>query len=196
MSRSDDLLRLVQWHLARRRDVQIQDVYKLLYQGVYGAEHILLNMDRARIFLEEEWGRTVPNAAEVLTEPVSLQGDIIRVNISRCRAEGLSCGDLWLVFQRSNKQVGNVDDLQNIWHEFGEFCTMALLPFNHEAVVNFGRQVRQDGFPARHHSEAYRQANHPAYRVVSKREFIILGIHAEDNFEKSHNDVNYKDDFK
>jgi hypothetical protein len=181
MCNSDDLRRLLQLHLARRRDVQIQDVYKLLYQGVFGAEHILHNVDRARVFLEEEWERTAPNEAEVLTESVSLVGDIIRVNISRCRAEGIHCADLWLVFQSSNEVIGNTGDLRNIWQEFSELSRLELLPFDHEAVLNFGRQVEQEGFPARHHSEAYRQANRPAYRVVKKHEFDALGIHTEDD---------------
>ena len=160
MCRSDDLLRLLQGHLARRCDVQIQDVYKLLYQGIFGAEHILQDMDRARTFLEEEWERTAPNAAEVLTEPVSLLGDIIRVNISRCRFEGIRCSDLWLAFQRSNDAVGRAEDLRKIWQEFGELCSFGLLPFDNEDVMRFGRQTEQEGFPARHHStESHRKEN-------------------------------------
>jgi hypothetical protein len=181
MCHSDDLLRLLQGHLARSRDVQIQDVYKLLYQGIFGAEHILHDLDRARTFLEEEWARTAPNAAEVLTESVSLSGDIIRVNISRCRAEGIHCADLWSAFRRSDERRGSAEDLQRLWQAFSELCHSGILPFDYEAVIHFGRQVEREGFPARHHSEAYGRANRPAYRVVKKCEFDALGIHAEDD---------------
>lgn len=171
MSNNDQLLRLLRGHLALRRQVQIQDVYKLLYQGVFGGEHLLADHERARAYLQEEWQRTAADPSEPLTEPVAIDGGIVRANLSRCRAEGFSCDDLWWIFVQSNEGTGNADELRNLWREFGELCRRKLLPFEAEAVIRFGEQVEVENYPARHHSPEYRQANRPAYRIVRRRLF-------------------------
>ena len=174
MSTDEQLLRLLRGHLYHRREVQIQDIYKLLYQGVFGAEHLLSDYARARAYLQEEWQRTAADPSELLTEPAAIDGEIIRVNLSRCRADGLSCDDLWRIFVQSNKGSGSTEELRHLWSEFGELCRRKLLPFEAAAVVRFGEQMEAENYPARHHSSEYRQANRPAYRIVRRRVFNAL----------------------
>ena len=54
-SDSEKLFELLSFHLKNHASLAIQDIYKCLYQGVYGAEHLLKHPQKAHDYLLEEW---------------------------------------------------------------------------------------------------------------------------------------------
>ena len=175
MQHNKALFELIQWHLREHGDVEIQDIYKLLYQGIFGAEHLLKDAERAKKYLEQEWVRVPAEHSEVLLEPASTDGRIVRANLRRCKAEGLSIKELWTIFYRSVDQVhANIKEFEQTWQHFEELCRATKLPFDANHVRKFGSQARSENWPAKHHTDAYRRANYPAYRIVLKNEFEKL----------------------
>ncbi|MDZ7346148.1 MAG: hypothetical protein ONA69_05065 [candidate division KSB1 bacterium] len=63
------------------------DVYKLLYQGTCGGEHLLGDIPRSETAFYEEWQCTFPNPQEPLMERVSIDGSRVRLNFGRCRRD-------------------------------------------------------------------------------------------------------------
>ena len=57
---------LIRWHLENHESLDIQDVYKMLYQGIMGAEHLIHNVERTKEFLIQEWGGVTPVSARLL----------------------------------------------------------------------------------------------------------------------------------
>lgn len=172
------LLRLVNRHLELHQNVAVQDVYKMLFQGVFGGEHLLADLTRAKAYLAEEWARVTPKADEPLIEPVSLRGEIVRINLRPCRADGFSADDVWQAFAASaGKATAANADFKKLWHLFENLCAQNLLPFAVDEVRQFGAEALAAGWPAKHHSPAYREANYPAYRVVRRAEWekILAG---------------------
>jgi hypothetical protein len=168
----DKLQHLIQWHLEHHKNMGIQDVYKLLYQGLFGAEHLLHDVERAKAYLEDEWQRVPALADEKLCEPASLDGTIVRANIRRCKADGISLTQLWEAFYSSVAKVkADTEQFETMWFSFATLCRLTKLPFDAARVFQFGQEAQSQHWPAKHHTPEYREANYPAYRVLLKREF-------------------------
>jgi hypothetical protein len=183
MSHDEQLYQLILWHLDRHQNLGIQDVYKLLYQGVFGAEHLVTDIGSARTALIEEWQRVPADANEILIEPVSMDAQIVRINIRRCQAEGLTVNDLWTAFYTSLSDVtAEANDFEKMWNSFCDLCRLKTSSFDVDDAINFGQRAKNDGWPARHHTAAYRRANYPAYRVVRKSEFDKIVKHNLEEF--------------
>ena len=167
MTDNSELMNLIKVHLYLYKNVEIQDIYKLLFQSVFGAEHFLQDVDSAKTRLVEEWNQIQAEAQEPLQVPVSIDGSIVRVNLRRCKAEGIEVTDVWDVFYRSvHNSNASKDEFDKVWQNFYQLCFGKIAPYVAHQVHLFGEEAKAKGFPARHHSAAYRNSNHPAYRVV------------------------------
>ena len=65
---------LIAQHLARRPAMEPADVYKLLYQGVRGPEHVVASPTEFGARLAAEWDALAPGEDDPLTEPVRPDG--------------------------------------------------------------------------------------------------------------------------
>ena len=73
------IITLIDSHLERYPRMQIQDVYKMLYQGEFGVQHILHNPDAARNYLTAE------------LEQVTADSSIQPAKLAK-RTKGICCG--------------------------------------------------------------------------------------------------------
>jgi len=144
----------------------------MLYQGVFGAEHLLSDVARAKAYLQEEWNRVASDKTIFLLEPVSQDGKVVRANIKRCKAEGIHVEQLWTAFYNSVAKVkAEKCTFFESWRTFVGICQVENWRFDSEKAAHFGNEARIQNWPAKHHTAAYREANFPAYRVVQKHEF-------------------------
>lgn len=73
---------LVEYHQQLRPDLQVQDVYKILYQANFGVEHILTDTAGVRTYvLEELASMDTTDRSEPLLERISTSGEMVRVNL-------------------------------------------------------------------------------------------------------------------
>ena len=163
----NQLERLINFHLQIYPDMCLQDVYKLLHQGIFGPQHLLLNPESARSYLQREWEGVKPTDIEALTEPVSIDGEMIRVNLRPYKAGGGKRETLWqtlynsaIIIQPDNEKFAR------LWQQVIDLCQELKLPFSVEEVERLGQETTAQRYPALHHSTEYQQANKPAYRVV------------------------------
>ncbi len=166
------LLQLIQYHQKIHKYVEIQDIYKMIFQGVMGAEHIIKDPDQARTRLLEEWQRCNTDNEEVLTEPVSINDTIIRVNLRPLKAKGDYFSSFFDAFIKSaDIHQGNRTELISLWEMFKLLCKEKALSFSQSLLKEFDEQLKSQNYPAKHHSQLYREANKPAYRIVNKTIF-------------------------
>ncbi|MBD3207397.1 hypothetical protein GF319_13785 [Candidatus Bathyarchaeota archaeon] len=153
-------------HIKRRPLMEVRDVYKLLYQGVFGVGHIM--SENAKVRLEEEAHRI--NLEDHLWEPLfevaNPEGSIVRVNLRPyMRSEGdLDC--LYDIMIESSKIEGEQDKFIELWRKFKKLNIEENLGFNQNEIRLFDESIEQRNIKPHHHTEAYRQAYYPAYRVV------------------------------
>ena len=167
-----DLEELVGEHVRLHPCLGVEDVYKLLFQGVMGVGHILGDKDRAWRELKEEFERVDASEfpEEPLLESVSVDGEVVRVNLRPFKRLGLSLEGLFRTMVRSAERI-RVDKMGfvRVWNTFVGLVREGQLGFDFERLLDFDRVVRAGGHPLIHHSRAYVEANKPAYRIVQKR---------------------------
>ena len=155
--------------LKNHPSIELQDIIKMCYQATFGAEHLLLDLEKARAFFEEEF-----EATEASDEPVyeELNEEIVRVNFGAWKKAGLPKEELFAAFVKSTQGVGGTDEAllnclgraERVLEEAG---------FDMEAWAEAKAAYIEAGMNPVHHSQGYRDAESPAYRVV-KREYLEL----------------------
>jgi len=75
------LIRLIDEHIARHPAMEPSDVYKLLYQGVLGPEHLIASAEDFATRLRAEYRAVSPDRAESLWEAVRPDGALVRLNL-------------------------------------------------------------------------------------------------------------------
>ena len=149
--------------------IQPRDVIKLCYQAARGAEHLLADQARARTYFDQEYAATSADASVPLFETIS--ENVARVNIAAWKASGLPAEWLFRMFVHTASVPMGGDDLLETY--IAEAAAVADdLPSWEEALAAW----REAGMPAVHHSEAYRAAEKPAYRIVNGRFRRILPL--------------------
>ena len=149
--------------------MQPRDVIKLCYQAARGAEHLLADLTRARAYFDQEYAATPADASAPLFEAIS--ENIARVNIAAWKAASLPAEWLFRMFAHTACVPTGGDDLLETF--IAEASAIAGdLPAWAETLAAW----QADGMPAVHHSEAYRAAERPAYRIVNGRFACILPL--------------------
>ena len=155
-------------HVQSYPQSQIQDVFKYLHQSAFGCEHLVSSLDAAEAYINREYAQ-VDRAAPPLIEP--LDGGYSRVHLS-CLNTGSSAGTLARYFFLSAKREPNAAvELTQKLEIAKKLVSEHLLPFSTEEFKSAVEEWKNTGYPALHHSDAFRNAYHPAYRVIAN-EFI------------------------
>jgi hypothetical protein len=151
---------------------ELTDIYKLLYQGVYGVGHLIKSEKEAMGYLTEEMNTMAPLSGEALTESCRPDGAMIRVNLRPFKAAGLDPGLLLrAMLETAGNTKGTADEFSALWNEVGNLLEDGGLPFDIDEFNAMTDDLQEQGWPAVHHSDEYSKAYKPAYRVVTAESF-------------------------
>ena len=163
------LIRLILDHQQMKKYFMIQDAYKLIYQAVFGIEHILNNLDAAKSYLEREFEAIAAGDSEDLIETISPSGEVVRLNLKPYKFRHGNLEKLFQAMLRSAEQIkGSREDFLKWWGYFKEAVIQSELDFDLAEIEAFDKKVQSENYPAMHHSPQYREANQPAYRVLQR----------------------------
>ncbi len=149
---------------------EAEDIYKFLYQALSGTGHAVSSPEAAALSLEEEIASMGPLET---FEPfcVVLGGDpiLVRVHLRTFVAEGRDVGLLLDAFvatanetPRGPGQMQLAISLSVTWLQAIGATELAT------ELEELEKNLRPKGYPAVSHSDTYREAYHPAYRVVDR----------------------------
>lgn len=141
--------------------MQPRDVLKLCYQAARGAEHLLSDATRARAYFDQEYAATLADASQPLFEAIS--ENVSRANIAAWKAANLPAEWLFRMFvHTASVPMGGVELLEEYIDKAAAIVGNTLPGWKDTLAA-----WREAGMPAIHHSEAYRAAEKPAYRIVN-----------------------------
>ncbi len=153
-----------------------QDIFKYLYQSAFGCEHLVSDESTVLRYLQSEYAAVQATASD-RTEP--LDGSYSRVHLGVC-AGGLRPGTLARLFCLSaRKQPNGRADLEQKLEVANEMVAQGELPLHPDTFVQKLNEWRAQGFPAVHHSAAFRETYHPAYRVIANQYAYFLSVFTE-----------------
>ena len=161
-----DVKPLILEHLNRRPKARAQDIYKLLFQGVFGVAHIV--SDKAWDILVEEAGRInlQDHAKDPLIESVSPDDSMVRVNLRQYINSGGDLEKLYRVMRKSAEHKGDEKVFRDYWSQYKDMAAEGLVSCAQDEIDELDKLISIEGVKPRHHTEPYRQAYYPAYRVV------------------------------
>ena len=152
--------------LARHPAMQLADVYKLLHQAALGSAHAV-DAATARQRLDAEIAGLGAGPDAPLADVISPDGRLARIDLRAYVAKGLDIGALADAFaQTAATYPASPEKLAKFCGCLGDFADTGGIPFERAAVEAYMNARRDEGWPAVHHSDAYRAAYAPAYRVV------------------------------
>lgn len=170
-----EILNLLAGHIHRYPKMEVNDAYKLLYQGTMGIEHVMIDAVSFESRLREEFDLTQASEKIPLWENLRPDGEIVRLNLAPYKFRGGDAGGLsTLCLWTASSFKGNLDNLKESWETFSKLCQDGRLrKFDAEKLTQLDEWLIRHDFPPVHHSDSYREAYLPAYRVI-RREFLNL----------------------
>ena len=158
-------------HLGQYPNMQVTDAVKLLYQSEFGGGHMIANPAKSLNWIKTEWeqvqaGAEAGDGKRMILEEIG--GGLCRVSLDALK-EGLAPETLnrWFV-KTADRTVGSVERFEQKLEVLKELCGEGKTPFGPEALEAYLAEYRAKGYPPVSHSEGYREAYQPAYRVVSQ----------------------------
>ena len=142
-----------------------EDLLKLLYQRYLGCGHFAPTEEQARARLLKEWAETPASDALPLVDDIG--GGYARLHLAAAKAAGLHPESILKVFLASAKASDEATRLAL------RDTARSMNPTDYGVSVQDWHACltrwEADGMPAVSHSEAYRKAYHPSYRVIESR---------------------------
>jgi len=163
--------------------MEAQDAVKLCYQAAFGAEHLLQDTAAAYQYLEQEYAALEADSSPLYEQ---IHPDVCRVNLAAWKRERLPLE--WLFRMFAETAANPPENGERVFRE----CLDIVEKLIREQSVNMaGNRIvnitseQWGGFLSKyplhrpeavHHSENYRQREHPAYRLVCSRFIRIFPV--------------------
>nr|QEE14809.1 hypothetical protein DSAG12_00626 [Candidatus Prometheoarchaeum syntrophicum] len=147
---------------------ELQDYYKLLFQAVYGAEHMITTYNDCLKALENEMSQIEADINCPLYSDITLSLPLIRVNLLKCKAENIDHHKISQAFFDGAKIDSKIPATK--FETYLNFAAKELkkqpFNFNEQYLEEFIKNVKKLDFPTVHHSETYKKNYKPHYRVI------------------------------
>ncbi len=162
--------KLITAQLQRYPAMQIQDLYKLVYQAALGNEHLMTDSAMVHNYLIHELESVQASSAEPLLEEISPDNAVVRLNLRPFKARN---GDhhalLQAMMQTARTFQKSQGRLARYLSHLEQMADSGAIPFDAKAMQTFLGEMREKNYPAVHHSGAYGEKYSPAYRVILKK---------------------------
>ncbi len=154
--------------LASHPDAEAVDLYKFIFQAMFGPRHTITDPAQAADALQAELAALgPPMTGETWCDTLGGDPFLVRVNLRPFVAHGFDSGALLASFVATANAVRPDPPQMGVALEL---VVRWLTSENHQdlahALQKLAREMEKQGYPAVHHSAAYQQSYRPAYRVV------------------------------
>jgi hypothetical protein len=155
-------------HLQRYPRMELADIYKLLHQAALGPGHAVDDSAAARARLEDEVTGLGEGPEDLIADPISPDGKLARIHLRPYLAAGYGVDMLVNAFVQTAYAFPSAPDkLVKFCGCLGDLAEAGGVPFPRDEVERYFQSIASQGYPVVHHSERYRDAYRPAYRVVA-----------------------------
>lgn len=169
-SKADEELafwRILAGQVERYPHLDARDLYKLAHQAALGSEHALTDRAAVRRWLERELVEMGTGSDDPVVDPISPDGQIVRLHLRPYLAAGGDPVILLDAFVRTAQEFhGSFETLRRYLRYAVKIDLGGNLPFTLDAMLDFFAHMESLGFPAAHHSEQFELIYRPAYRVI------------------------------
>lgn len=161
----ETLEQVLRRHARKYPMMEPTDAVKLIYQNVFGGGHLIKDPAACRCALQHEYEKTRQDPYAPLLEPIG--NGMVRVMLSGLDAGGYSVQQLGSDFVRSSQEHhGSLQGFLLKLDILRKVTACGVFSFSQEDLEAYLTEYAKKGYPAVSHSERYRNAYKPAYRIV------------------------------
>ena len=165
MENREEWRQVLRQHAARYPAMQPRDGVKLAYQSAFGGGHMVTDLAACTDWIEKE-KQTAPAAAEPFED---IGGGYARLQLGCPAVKELPSWVVARVFAASAQPGMDPQALAGRLEVLRQETAAGTFGFSAQELEAFLREYEAAGCPAVHHSDVYRAAYAPAYRVVDAR---------------------------
>jgi hypothetical protein len=168
----DTIKVLIQKEIYLYPQAQIVDIYKLLFQSVFGAGHFIRNEASAWKYFQNEWEQNAISQ-QIWGQDISLVQPMFRIHFGK--NENITAEDFFSAFMISARC-----EVKFEWKKWIEMWLSSenILPeffpdFNDNEKIFLQRTFLNEKIVPSH-SELYKQLYEPHYRILNEEGFVFL----------------------
>ena len=174
MKMTDDLRKILLQHLETYPEMQIRDMVKLIYQNEFAGGHMIANetdsMNRLKDEVEALSKHTRNTQGLVPFEEIG--NGLCRLHLGKLSDPDISLQTVNKMFvSTANSVSGSMASFEDKLNVLRQCCRDKELPYPVGDVDVYLADYKKSGYPAVSHSEPYKKAYCPAYRIV-KSEYM------------------------
>jgi len=163
----NELRRIIKHHAERYPEMQPCDAVKLIFQNEFGGGHLITDREHSLTYLACEYGSIPQEKNMPLYEDIG--NGIVRVNIASIDAHNLSIRELNEMFVLSSGTITGskgsfIQKLRVLEEETGR----GIFRFSLNDLEQYMDEYISSGIKPVSHSDEYKKAYNPSYRVVLK----------------------------
>ena len=176
MNNSERTRKLLIMHYQQYPHLQIQDVFKYVYQSTFGCAHFLPPLD----VIEESIRKELDECTGEGDTPIDvLDGEYSRVPLSYL-CSGLNVSTFAKIFVASAQSSAcDVEKLEAKLAVARQLVHKKALPFPEAEFEKAIMAWKSDGYPAVHHSKEFCKFYSPHYRVIANKYVQFLPLFAK-----------------
>ena len=160
----EELKAILITHAKRYPLMQPTDAVKLIYQNEFGGGHLIRDEQACLNYLRREYADLEKDQTAPLCEDIG--NGIVRVNLTALKEEDLEqLGKAFI--DSAAKHKGTMDSFLNKLEVLRKLANEGVFNFDTNALSSYLTEYKAAGYPAVSHSEQYRQAYKPAYRIIN-----------------------------
>lgn len=162
----EELMHILRFFAQRYPKMEPTDAVKLLFQNEFGGGHMIRDPDSFLQYLRREYDSIPKDSTSLKYEDIG--NGRMRVHLSPLsKAELERLGQDFL--RDAQTRQGSLDSFLQKLALLREVTAEGAFTFGLEALDDYISAYAAAGYPMVSHSEAYRNAYHPAYRVILRK---------------------------
>ena len=147
-----------------------EDLYKLIHQAAMGSEHAIQNEENVARYLQKELSDLPDGPPEPLIDPISGDGQILRVHLRPFIKRDFELQILLHAFIQTAKEFHGQKTLLDEYAQSGiELIRQSNFSFSEMNFQQLFAKMKTKGYPALHHSAPYKRHYSPVYRVIARQ---------------------------
>ncbi len=169
-------------HFEAAPRMEPQDAVKLAYQSAFGCGHLLPAQEICALMIKNEISATPEDEDEFPITPIG--NGLCRMNLASPPVRALGAEMIARMMQASDDMVrergGSAERFEEMLGQIKRLAQSGEAPFSAKELQAYLADYRAQGCPVVSHTPAYREAYHPAYRVVTDDCAQLMQILLED----------------
>ena len=162
----EELRAILITHAKRYPLMQPRDAVKLIYQNEFGGGHLIRDEQACLNYLRQEYTSAEKNPTAALYEDIG--NGIVRVNLAAVKPEDLEKLGRDFICSAA-EHTGTTDSFLKKLDILRQLAEEGIFSFTMQELKIYFSEYIQSGCPMVSHSEKYRQAYQPAYRIIKSR---------------------------